>query len=551
MARIYELAAEVVIWLGESDHDSDVALQVMRNKYEKIQSSYSSLGLRNAGSVIKKIIHHQYTGSESQAELISSAQQELANIMASPELLSTVEDTEPFLTNPMELLAVYRFLNRPWFRRTWIVQEIANARYVLVRCGDKTVEWVMIVTFAEKIASSSYLVKLMLDQIKSEEVKQYAPWEVQFERAGILTKMRQAKGKNIRFQLLPVISLNRFSLATDPRDKIYGFLGMASDGKELIPHPDYSKSARDLYTDLAKSLIKKYDSLDIICSSQPPLKGGVEGLPFWVPDWSQNWVVNTMVSAHTISSGNPFEQLEALTETKPFYRASGSTLPISAFQGSNCLFAVGISFDTIDFVGSICNSNPPFPMEDWLLHLISSYPTHELEAAAHAFCRLICANRNPAGGPPPHNLDFLSQIYTRPSDKGKGPAGKDGYEGKIEWQNHIGHVLRQRRFIVTKKGRLGLAHPTAQKGDEVAILFGCTVPVVFYGGGGGVRGFKGDAYIQDCMNGEVLQLVPEKDGGYPRIKSKGREWHERWFQGLEHEPSDGQIGLEQSRQTRS
>jgi hypothetical protein len=57
----------------------------------------------------------------------------------------------------------------------------------------------------------------------------------------------------------------------------------------------------------------------------------------------------------------------------------------------------------------------------------------------------------------------------------------------------------------------------------VAILFGYTVPIVFYGGGSKVQGFKGDTYIQDCMNREVLQLMPEKDRGYPRIKSKGRE----------------------------
>lgn len=547
MAEIYQKAAEVVIWLGDSDHDSDVALGLMRKQFEYAQSRYSSLGLGNAASVIQKIIHHQYTDSQNQDELVASTQQELADIMASSEMLSKIKDEDSFLSDPMDLLAVYRFLNRPWFRRTWIVQEVVNARYVLVRCGDRTVEWVMIVGFAQRIASSSYLVKLMLDQIKSEEVKQYAPWEVQFERTGILTKMRHAKGKNFDFKLLPLMTLNRFSLATDPRDKIYGFLGMAADGKELVPRPDYSISAHELFIDLTKAMVKKYGSLDVICSSQPPLKGGLGDLPFWVPDWTQNWVVNSMVSSNTISSGNPFEQLDSLTQTKPFYCASGSTLPISAFRGHH-LFAVGISFDTIDFVGSICNSNPPSPMEDWLLHLFSSKSYNELDSLSDAFCRLTCANRNPSGGPAPNDIEFLTRIYKRPNEKEKGPAHADKYEGKIEWQNHVGRVLCQRRFVITKKGRLGLVHPTVEKGDEIAILFGCTVPVVLYRHGN-LRGFKGDAYIQDCMSGEVLQSAAEKDGGYSRIKSKGREWQERWFNGLENEPAaDRQVGNESAPQ---
>jgi Heterokaryon incompatibility protein (HET) len=278
MAEIYQAAAEVVIWLGDSDHDSDVAIGLMRKQFEHAQSHLSSLGLGNAASVMQKLIHHQYTDSQNQDELVASAQQELASVMASSEMLemiSKIKDEDPFLSDPMDLLAVYRFLNRPWFCRTWIVQEIVNARYVLVRCGDRTVEWVMMVLFAEKVASSSYLVKLMLDQIKSEEVKQYAPWEVQFERVGILTKMRHAKGKNFDFKLLLLMTLNRFNLATNPRDKIYGFLGMAADGKELVPRPDYSISTHELFIDLTKAMVK-YGSLDVICSSQPPLKG-----PWW------------------------------------------------------------------------------------------------------------------------------------------------------------------------------------------------------------------------------------------------------------------------------
>jgi hypothetical protein len=180
-------------------------------------------------------------------------------------------------------------------------------------------------------------------------------------------------------------------------------------------------------------------------------------------------------------------------------------------------------------------------MEDWLLHQFSSKSYDELYSLRDAFFRMTCGNRNPSGGLAPDDVEFLAWIYKRPNEKGKGPAHAGEYEGKIEWQNHVGRVLYQRRFVITKKGRLGLVHPTVEKGDEVAILFGCTVPVVLYEHGS-LRGFKGDAYIQDCMTGEVLQSAAEKDGGYSRIKNRGREWQERWFKGLE--PADRQVGNE-------
>ena len=88
---------------------------------------------------------------------------------------------------------------------------------------------------------------------------------------------------------------------------------------------------------------------------------------------------------------------------------------------------------------------------------------------------------------------------------------------------------------------MGLVHPTVEQGDEVVILFGCSVPVVL-SRNEGLYCFKGDAYIHGCMNGEILESTPERDAGYWRIKEMSLEWRERWFKGLESEPADGHPG---------
>ena len=43
--------------------------------------------------------------------------------------------------------------------------------------------------------------------------------------------------------------------STDPRDKIYGLLGLASDAKQLKIAPDYSKSITEAYTEAAAKIL--------------------------------------------------------------------------------------------------------------------------------------------------------------------------------------------------------------------------------------------------------------------------------------------------------
>ena len=77
---------------------------------------------------------------------------------------------------------------------------------------------------------------------------------------------------------------------------------------------------------------------------------------------------------------------------------------------------------------------------------------------------------------------------------------------------------KSRRLMVTREGHVGMAPCRARPGDTVAVLFGCSIPLVLRRVG--MREawqVIGEAYVHDFMNGEVEKLI----AGGSRGKAKG------------------------------
>lgn len=75
--------------------------------------------------------------------------------------------------------------------------------------------------------------------------------------------------------------------AVDPRDKIYGSLGVT----DLSIIPDYSKSVKEVYVEAAKILMEeRFESVLALSGRQKPNMAGIQpvDVPSWVPDWSQS-----------------------------------------------------------------------------------------------------------------------------------------------------------------------------------------------------------------------------------------------------------------------
>lgn len=82
--------------------------------------------------------------------------------------------------------------------------------------------------------------------------------------------------------LSPLQTLVRFRSrnATDPRDKVFAFLGLL---KTHFLAPSYDMSTNQVYLEVAKRIIQSTRNLELLTSARPNI---TEQISLWVPDWS-------------------------------------------------------------------------------------------------------------------------------------------------------------------------------------------------------------------------------------------------------------------------
>ncbi|KAH0565452.1 hypothetical protein GP486_001152 [Trichoglossum hirsutum] len=200
-------------------------------------------------------------------------------------------------------LGLIALLNRPYFSRVWIVQEILLSNAVLLVCGKHEVPWALlsntisflltsgwyrsigVLSFRELpfIVANPGVYKSMLED-KSLDIGMTV---VQLETAR--TGMAQV-GHLILFRHL--LEAFRPSDASDARDKIYALIGLA--WKERPPFsthpdvlvPDYSLDTREVFIKTARLMFLGYGDLKYLCHVEDRSIRKMKGLPSWVPDYS-------------------------------------------------------------------------------------------------------------------------------------------------------------------------------------------------------------------------------------------------------------------------
>ena len=104
----------------------------------------------------------------------------------------------------------------------------------------------------------------------------------------ILTYFCFADSTYPKFDLVSLLQSHRLTGASDLKDKVYALIGL-STLIESEPHrmmPDYSLSTEAVYTEVAKAIILKSPSLDILGVPRTASSSLIQKTPSWVPDWS-------------------------------------------------------------------------------------------------------------------------------------------------------------------------------------------------------------------------------------------------------------------------
>ena len=292
MREIYLRAHAVTIWLGPGRTYTAAAWETMQH----------------IGTIYQEVLQKK------DEEVDWYARQLLPNMAVSdlPMTNSQASLEIDDLNNIDVCSEIKQILSHPWFTRSWVVQEAACARHLSICCGELSMTWATLRSVccfmreqqvpemlqnAWQIANSMILLQ---DTLRTGVDTLWPPLEDEFDPVFI-------QPDQILRTLLPA---TRHLLATDPRDKIFAFLGLckpevrelkesgffdrdeqlkpwstdeialtAQDKLPLVPN--YSIDIGTLYCAIMKRLLTK--DLFILChAAQTACQ---EDLPSWVADW--------------------------------------------------------------------------------------------------------------------------------------------------------------------------------------------------------------------------------------------------------------------------
>lgn len=437
----------------------------------------------------------------------------------------------------------------PYFSRVWVVQEVVLSPSITVLASGEPLSWDHLALFASKMTSHPYSDELRAGP--SVGIKDASPLGTL--NALVMATLREEirDGLNVRPAREPESLLGLLSnlRSTLPADRLYGLISLFPPERAASRpwlSPDYTKTARQLYTEAAKSLLLELrnNHNEILSFAGAGWQRNVAELPSWVPDWSSLAMVDTGRSNFT-----------KIQNSSRFNASAGAELaiwfPKSQLQRPNdppILSLQGHMFDTISHLGPvhsytehnrglgpgndaivavlqshICSrrlamrytsdpyrpTNQPLQEAFWRTLVgdtVFSRPAHaELGRGCRLWERLMANTVDPAGT----NVDLVDETNTEPSVDEIKAAGQmhEAFRETLLWNGTRSNCCTGRRFCVTGRGHLAMVPPGVEEGDSLAILYGLHTPFVLRtvpGEGPKRLVMVGEAYVHGVMDGEAM-----------------------------------------------
>jgi hypothetical protein len=160
-------------------------------------------------------------------------------------------------------------VRRPYWRRTWIVQEICLATDVQIVTGSRSFSWEILHKAVEKTTGTYH----------HSDADAYAK-----EAITRLVSIRKSLESGHEVKLLDLLNRTVLLKATDIRDKMYGLLGLTSDGPDVIPSPNYGLTVEAVVNNTVRAVAISEKTLDVLAAKMA-FEEPRQNSPSWHPPW--------------------------------------------------------------------------------------------------------------------------------------------------------------------------------------------------------------------------------------------------------------------------
>ena len=498
MASIYQSAVRTLVWLGGEDASSQHAL-----------------------SFISQI--------------------------ATPDFLNQDKWTDDY-----GILAMAGLLKRSWFSRLWTIQEAAVAREVVFVCG----------TLTFKFSDLSDAVDIVRDRLADvRDSFKRSPYYAEYE--GLLDDLegsrsvrlldtlkdvflRSQDGRIIRPRrgLEAMLYELRDYQSTDPRDRVYALLRMLNrDPLNQTPGlpsltPDYNRTNLEVHTDAVMYCTRLSGSLDIIVRRWADVKRRPwqddmvdPDLRFVVPSWIST--LGDMPFGHPkLESrvrvnadplvGGPSQQIYCAHNGKIAKIRFGVDDAKLTYTGS--LFVKGVKLGEIE---QLSTRMPDGILLRECLEMIGGIIRDDaggIQGINDSLWRIFCANRDEKGlrAPALYRISLLQllrhstcpmSIDTTDLLHSTQPRHIEAFLRRVQSVIWNRRVFQSQGRTELESGLIGLVPREAQEGDQVCILYGCSVPVLLRPHRQSTANVSwelvGEAYIDGVMEGQAISSISD------------------------------------------
>ncbi|KAL5329485.1 hypothetical protein ACEPPN_002999 [Leptodophora sp. 'Broadleaf-Isolate-01'] len=462
-------------------------------------------------------------------------------------------------------LALHELMRRGYWARLWIIQEIVlGSSSAVLYCGNRCVEWT---SFCQAIGFLFEYLWTVKDAILAHEVLRLYPderktpaWSTMslhlvFRDLWMLSQ-NEARGGDDYLSFGQLLDLAKSGDAKDPRDKVYGLVGMMDPLVARNVIPDYTLLPANVYAAIARTYIVVHGNLEAIREGNP---WGEMNAPSWAADWT--WSSRIRHGRVTANIWGPFWGPKGEPPSNKLglpYRASGDVKMEVQFSDDGLYLACrGFIVDEVDGVSA--RENGYFAWASSTLHQPVSkkcayqgadgvvealYKTLVLDRvsegkranAKHSAILNIPADFSHAQ----YQFESLGwtwlanqreyyfrwsewrraneefSVFGKPLDRYLSetiPEGSNEYD-YTEAYSCNNRTSQGRRFLTTMNGYMGWGPDNMfgadikqiRPGDKIAILFGCSTPIVVRPHGEYYQ-VLGEAYIHGLMDGEGLRFL--------------------------------------------